>query len=68
MFFGFIKFGTFQLYIYILQTRCSRGCSTNTFVITYFIIVVIGTKVSKQETELLPTANKKLTQPPKLTY
>ena len=34
----------------------------------YNNLVVISTKVLKQETELLPTASKKLTQPPKLAY
>ena len=56
--------GTAALAIKLLQQRQQTRLKQ----IVLFILVVIGTKVLKQETELLPTASKKLTQPPKLAY
>ena len=40
----------------------------NYFFYTLFNIEVVGINVLKQESELLPTASKKLTQPLKVAY
>ena len=56
--------GTAALDIKLLQQRQQTRLKQ----IVLFILVVIGTEVLKQETELVPTTSKKLTQPSRLAY